>query len=271
MPRVTGLRSPHAKVGRIVVFGRMLDKIRLHARDALPPDYHANLGESRLQLFDARCCRFLGVDYTSLRERALQGGCDEEILRWAHENGTARSDEECVVWNSFMTKIGWRDDRSGALRERAAEYGLAGRRPETFCELIDLDEGRPAGATCSWEPHPLSLVVVMGVSGCGKTTVGQALAGALGWEFRDSDALHPATPTPFIPPPTSPRCPRAFPSTTPTARHGSLRSAPTSSPPPPGAQRPWSHAPHGRRRSGARSRPTRRTAGTSTCAGISPS
>jgi gluconokinase len=171
----------------------MLDKIRLHARDALPPDYHANLGESRLQLFDARCCRFLGVDYTSLRERALQGGCDEEILRWAHENGTARSDEECVVWNSFMTKIGWRDDRSGALRERAAEYGLAGRRPETFCELIDLDEGRPAGATCSWEPHPLSLVVVMGVSGCGKTTVGQALAGALGWEFRDSDALHPAT------------------------------------------------------------------------------
>src|ERR1035438_5900752 len=193
MPRVTGLRSPHAKVGRIVVFGRMLDKIRLHARDALPPDYHANLGESRLQLFDARCCRFLGVDYTSLRERALQGGCDEEILRWAHENGTARSDEECVVWNSFMTKIGWRDDRSGALRERAAEYGLAGRRPETFCELIDLDEGRPAGATCSWEPHPLSLVVVMGVSGCGKTTVGQALAGALGWEFRDSDALHPAT------------------------------------------------------------------------------
>jgi gluconokinase len=33
----------------------------------------------------------------------------------------------------------------------------------------------------------------MGVSGCGKTTVGQALAGALGWEFRDSDALHPAT------------------------------------------------------------------------------
>src|ERR1039457_1452227 len=42
-----------------------------------------------------------------------------------------------------------------------------------------------------------------------------------------------ATPTPFIPPPTSPRCPRAFPSTTPTARHGS----PPPRPPPdrPGA------------------------------------
>jgi len=193
MPRVTGLRSPHAKVGRIVLFGRMLDKIRLQARGALPADYHANLGETRLQLFDARCCRFLGADYASVRARALQGGCDEEILSWAHARGTARSDEECMIWNRFITKLGWRDDRSGPLRERAAEYGLAGHRPETFCELIDLDEGRPAGATRSWEPHPVSIIVVMGVAGCGKTTVGLGLAEALGWEFRDTDALHPAS------------------------------------------------------------------------------
>ena len=33
--------------GAIVRFGRMLDKIRLHARGALPPEYHANLGERR--------------------------------------------------------------------------------------------------------------------------------------------------------------------------------------------------------------------------------
>lgn len=31
----------------------------------------------------------------------------------------------------------------------------------------------------------------MGVSGCGKTTVGQALAHALGWPFRDADEFHP--------------------------------------------------------------------------------
>ena len=35
-------------------------------------------------------------------------------------------------------------------------------------------------------------VVVMGVSGSGKTTVGQALAAALGVPFEDGDALHPA-------------------------------------------------------------------------------
>ena len=36
-----------------------------------------------------------------------------------------------------------------------------------------------------------SVVVVMGVSGAGKTTVGRALAERLGWDFEDGDALHP--------------------------------------------------------------------------------
>ena len=36
------------------------------------------------------------------------------------------------------------------------------------------------------------LLVVMGVSGSGKTTVGVALAAALGVPFRDADDLHPA-------------------------------------------------------------------------------
>ncbi len=35
-------------------------------------------------------------------------------------------------------------------------------------------------------------IVVMGVSGSGKSTVGRALAGALGWEFYDGDDFMPA-------------------------------------------------------------------------------
>ncbi len=31
----------------------------------------------------------------------------------------------------------------------------------------------------------------MGVTGCGKTTVGALLAGACGWEFHDADDFHP--------------------------------------------------------------------------------
>ncbi len=35
-------------------------------------------------------------------------------------------------------------------------------------------------------------IVVMGVAGSGKSTVGEMIAGRLGWEFRDADSFHPA-------------------------------------------------------------------------------
>jgi gluconokinase len=35
------------------------------------------------------------------------------------------------------------------------------------------------------------IVVVMGVSGCGKTTIGRALADAMAWPFLDADDFHP--------------------------------------------------------------------------------
>lgn len=42
-------------------------------------------------------------------------------------------------------------------------------------------------APCRGAPH----IVVMGVSGCGKTTIGALLADALGVRFVDADSLHP--------------------------------------------------------------------------------
>ena len=36
------------------------------------------------------------------------------------------------------------------------------------------------------------IVIVMGVTGAGKTTIGQLLAEQLGWEFADGDDYHPA-------------------------------------------------------------------------------
>jgi gluconokinase len=37
-----------------------------------------------------------------------------------------------------------------------------------------------------------SAVVLMGVSGCGKSAVGEALARRMGWRFHDADDFHPA-------------------------------------------------------------------------------
>ena len=68
MPNIPGLRSPYIKVGRLVYFGRMLDKVRLHAAAKLPPDFVQNLGIA----FDGRCCNFLRVPYEELKARTLK-------------------------------------------------------------------------------------------------------------------------------------------------------------------------------------------------------
>ena len=36
------------------------------------------------------------------------------------------------------------------------------------------------------------IILIMGVSGSGKTTIGQQLAEALHWQFQDADSFHPA-------------------------------------------------------------------------------
>lgn len=151
MPHVPGLRSCYAKVGRLVYFGRMLDKIRLHAAGKLPADYSNNLGDGQFFVFDGRCCRFLGVRYADLRARTLAGASDDEVLAWTHANGTARTDEECHMWNRFIVKLGWRDERTAVLPQRIRDAGLEGKPIETVVDHIEFDEGRDPVATKAWD------------------------------------------------------------------------------------------------------------------------
>lgn len=146
MPNVPGLRSIYLKVGGIVYFGRMLDKIRLHAAGKLPADYVENLGIG----FDGRCCSFLGVAYTALRDRTLAGGTDEEIMGWCRETGKDRTDEEREVWNGFMMKRGWRDEANARLQQRIKESGFEGKPIETMFDYIEFDEGRDPVAGRVW-------------------------------------------------------------------------------------------------------------------------
>jgi hypothetical protein len=139
---IPGLRSPSDQVGGLVYFGRMLDKIRLHAAGTLPPAWQDARGMAYPTSFDSRCCRFLKIDYAALEKETSKGRTDQELLDWAFEHGRKPTDEEIEIWNAFMTKRGWRDAGTQRLNERLAEIGLPPGTVQTMFEFIDLDEGR---------------------------------------------------------------------------------------------------------------------------------
>ena len=140
---IPGLRSPSEQINGIVHFGRMLDKIRLYAAGNLPQDWHAARGTEMKGSFDARCCRFLHVNYAELQAETLKGDkTDVELLEWAFQHGRRPNDEEIEIWNAFMAKRGWRDAATERVNSRLAEIGLPPGTVETMFEFIDLDEGR---------------------------------------------------------------------------------------------------------------------------------
>ncbi|HEY0370161.1 MAG TPA: DUF5069 domain-containing protein [Chthoniobacterales bacterium] len=146
------VRSPASKVAGIVYFGRMIDKIKANAQGLLPSDYQANLGKG----FDARCTRFLRVDYNQLVHRVLQhDGSDDEILQWCFTNGRKPEPDEIHVWNEYMRKVGWNDETSPTLMRRKKEAGMAGRSEiRTMFEFIDVDEGRSLPDALGFPPKP---------------------------------------------------------------------------------------------------------------------
>ena len=133
--KISGLRHSAEQVGGIVFFGRMLDKIRLHAQGKLPADYNRGFG------FDGRVCRFLHVEYLALVERVLSGGSDEEILVWCFARGRKPNEEEIFIFNAFLTKRGWEDDGSAELEAMKLKRGFAGRADiRTFFDFHKADE-----------------------------------------------------------------------------------------------------------------------------------
>jgi len=126
----------------LVYFARMLDKIRLKARGELPPDYFVGVDDDPT-MFDARCTRFLGVDYNELVDRTLKGGSDEEILEWCFKCGRKPSEEEIKIWNAFLLKRGWRDEASADLQAAKKRSDWGDRNDiQTWVDLHDVEEER---------------------------------------------------------------------------------------------------------------------------------
>src|SRR5205814_8714382 len=112
-----GIRSPSAKVGGLVYFGRMLDKIRAHEKNELPPDYQTNLGRG----FDEFCTKFLHVQYRDVVSRIKESGSEEEILWWSFDKGRRPAENEIYVWKEIMRKRGWNDEINETLKRRKKE------------------------------------------------------------------------------------------------------------------------------------------------------
>src|SRR5216110_581159 len=129
----------------MMYFPRMLDKIRLHAKDELHEDYQQNFGAP--QAADGACCNFLRVHHRDLIDRVKQGGTDEEILDWCYEKGRRLNEGDLFVWNGFASKLGWRDSVTLRLEQRKREQRIADRDDIcTIPDFIDFDEGRFAEA-----------------------------------------------------------------------------------------------------------------------------
>jgi hypothetical protein len=139
-------RSAYDMTSGMCYFARMLDKIRLHARGELPPDYHSFLGRGA----DGWCVTYLRVNYEALRERVLASGTDEEILQWCFENGRKLEETDLFIWNSFAKKLGWNDVASSLVQRLKRKSGLAERDDiVTMFDYFDADEGRVAGGARS--------------------------------------------------------------------------------------------------------------------------
>ena len=88
------------------------------------------------------------MDYDALKALVLEGASDEAALQWCFDHGRTLSDEDILIFNSFMSKRGYRDDQCGGHNERVRkEYGMDGRTDiEPDFDLIEADEGRPVDA-----------------------------------------------------------------------------------------------------------------------------
>lgn len=138
--KIKGIKGCYEKTGGLFYFARMCSKIRLRAAGQLPKDYHHLLGGG----FDGRTCRYLSVSYEDVKKQVLSGKSDQEVLDWCQANGRRLTDEQILIYNSFMSKRGWRDDETdGYIPAMIKEHGLKDDGSVvTDFDLIEMDEGR---------------------------------------------------------------------------------------------------------------------------------
>ena len=131
--------SPLDETDGLKYFPRMTGKIRLQHAGQLWEELTENLGKGS----DGMCASFLHVAYHDLKARVMEGGSDAEVLGWCQEKGRPLNETDFLVWNAYISKLGWNDPTSPTLQRRKTGSGLTDRNDiETISHYIDVDEGR---------------------------------------------------------------------------------------------------------------------------------
>jgi hypothetical protein len=79
-----------------------------------------------------------------VKKRVLAGDSDEQVLAWCMAQGRRLNDEQILIFNSFMSKRGWRDDETDTyIPQMIKEIGLPDDGSvQTDFDMIEMDEGR---------------------------------------------------------------------------------------------------------------------------------
>ena len=140
--RQESLRSPRNTLGGYILLPRLIDKIRLHAKENLPKEYAGNLLKPGLTL-DGRFLSFTGLDGEALRGIVLSSDTDEAILAWIEKNARYHTEKEKHEWarsiDSYRADAALTQYRKEIYPEMASQIEVG---DISVLDLIDLDEGR---------------------------------------------------------------------------------------------------------------------------------
>ena len=137
-------RSPKARLGGIAHLGRLIDKIRLRHAGHIPDYNYLTVG------FDKYLLDFLKMSGEDLERRVLQGGTDDDLVKWVQSRADHLSEEDIQQWNNRILMSSPQDDAArrrfqSRLIDIAAKRGIAVEAlpaVATWADVIELDEGR---------------------------------------------------------------------------------------------------------------------------------
>jgi hypothetical protein len=144
METVTYPRSPKLLLDGLAHLGRLIDKIRLRHAGQIQDYNYLTVG------FDKSLLELLGLNGETFECRVLEGGTDDDIVRWVNSHARPLSEKDIQQWNDRIFTSSPQDDAArqrflARLSDIAAKRGVSVNAlppVSTWADVIELDEGR---------------------------------------------------------------------------------------------------------------------------------